>query len=141
MKLSPILIMLGVSLNCSIASSASCPNWSPKFDAIKNPEVIREMRSRTDWDSLIEQSGGASAVIAVAKSTILDARSRLQDAKTVVTKLAANESVAQSGATWGQCKTAESAVMAAKCEVLNMQEVILSMEGTIDLATCRAANR
>ena len=131
-----ILVITAMFSN-SVAWAGTCPNWSSKFDEIRNPQVVQELRSRNNWDNLIEQSGGSDAVIITAKSTILDARSRLQTAQKVAAQLAVNDSDARSRVTWDQCSSASNALMAAKCEALNMQEVILSMEGTIELAQCR----
>ena len=129
--------LIVVLCGCAEAVSGTCANWSSKFDGITNPDVRRELRSRGDWDALIEQSDGPQAVIATARSSIVDGRTRLKDAQISVAALAANESVARSKVSWDECQRGTSALVAAKCEVMNMQDLILSMEGTIELAQCR----
>jgi hypothetical protein len=117
--------------------AGDCPNWSPKFDRITNPEVIEKLKQMTDWDAVCEQSGGAAKIIVIFKANIKTAKEHLETAQAAADQLAASEADKRRTVTWEECKNAKSAFMAAKCEVLNMQELILSLDGSIDLARCR----
>ena len=129
-----ITMMIGFG---QIAFAGDCQNWSSKFDTVTNPDVLRDLRSKRNWDSLIEQAGGPDAVILQFRSAMADARTRLSSARAASRQLAARPEDATSSVTWGQCKAASNALMAAKCEALNMTELIATAEGSIELAQCR----
>jgi hypothetical protein len=137
MKCHKILVSLfGLLLTLGCAAAAqSCPNWSPKFDQITNKEVLAALRS-TDWDAGIEQAGGPEAAIALFKATLKDARQHKEIAAQAAEDTASSTHVIFD-ATWDQCKSNLGANMAAKCEYLNMSELIMAMEGSIEIAQCR----
>ncbi len=118
------------------AFGQSCPNWSPKFDEITNSEVKSQLQ-QMNWDAAIEQAGGPDATIVAFNSILADARTRLDNAARAVQQLAADRESAQLDATWDECSGPRNALMAAKCEYLNMTELILSAEGSIELVQCR----
>jgi hypothetical protein len=91
----------------------------------------------TNWDELIAAAGGPEAIIASSKVTLQDARERLKNAAEAAKATSATENEPVDDATWGECKSPGGAHMAAKCEHLNMSEMILTLEGTIELAQCR----
>lgn len=132
-----ILLSALIAVWSSSVNAAGCPNWSPKFDGIQNPEVRANLRSTTNWDDLIAQSGGPNAILVQAKSVLIDARQRLATAQEAARRLAANDAAARSPVTWSQCSGNLNALMAAKCEALNMSEVIMLMEGQTELVQCR----
>jgi hypothetical protein len=121
----------------SALNAGDCPNWSPKFDQITNPEVKDKLKQMTDWDAVCEQSGGAAKIIVIFKANIKTAKEHLAKAQDAADQLAASEQDKRRPVTWEECKNPGNAFMAAKCEVLNMQELILSLDGSIDLAQCR----
>lgn len=114
----------------------NCPNWSPKFDEITNPEVKSRLQ-QTDWDAAIQQGGGADAVIASFETLIENARIGRDNAARAVQQLAADSESARLDATWGECRQGGNALLAEKCQYLNLSELILVSEGSIELAQCR----
>jgi hypothetical protein len=126
-----VLILVNIG-----AFGQSCPNWSPKFDEITNPEV-RSQLQQMNWDAAIEQAGGPDATIVAFNSILADARTRRDNAARIVEQIAADREAAQLNATWDDCRNPGNALMAAKCEYLNMTEMILSAEGSIELVQCR----
>jgi hypothetical protein len=118
------------------AFGQSCPNWSPKFDEITNPDVRAQLQ-QMNWDGTIAQNGGPEATIALFKSTLEDAQSHRDNAAQIVQDVAADPEAARLDATWDDCRPPANALMAAKCEYLNMTELILTAEGSIELAQCR----
>ena len=129
-------LAFGTMLSATVISAQSCPNWSAKFDKITNKGVLNTLRN-SNWDDLIAASGGPEAIIAASRVTLRDARERLQGASEAAHATSANPGEKIDDLTWEDCKSAEGANMAAKCEYLNMSELILTLEGTIELAQCR----
>ncbi|SRR5579871_6815753 len=126
----------GLMLINAGASAQSCPNWSPKFDEITNPEVTARLQ-QTDWDAAIQQGGGADAVIASFETLIENARIKRDDAARAVEQIAADNDAARLDATWSECRQGGNALLAQKCQYLSMSELILVGEGSIELAQCR----
>lgn len=133
----PFLIIVPIVVLSTSAAAAGCPNWSSKFDGVQNPEVRAKLRSTTNWDDLIAQSGGPNAVLVQAKGILVDARERLATAQEAARRLAATDAGARSSVTWSECSGNLNALMAAKCEALNMNEVIMVTEGQLELVQCR----
>lgn len=122
------------------ASLSPCPNWSPKFDKITNPEVKKKLKEMKDWDGLIAESGGPVKILITFKNSLKDAKKRLEIAQQDVDKLASDEA-SKRPSTWEECKNPVNALAASSCEVLNLQELILTLEGSIELAQCRLNNQ
>jgi hypothetical protein len=118
------------------ARAQQCATWSQKFDKITNPEIIAKLRN-FDWDQAVATSGGAEQVIAAMKVTRRDAVERLQNADQAAEMTKGYAGPVIYDATWEECRTARSAHMAAKCEHLNLTEMILYIDGSIELLRCR----
>ncbi len=132
-------LCLGFGLMMLINAGAfaqSCPNWSSQFDQITNPEVKSRLQ-QTDWDAAIQQGGGADAVIASFETLLQNARIQRDNAAQAVEQLAASPDAARFDATWGQCRQGGNALLAEKCQYLNMRELMLVAKGSIELAQCR----
>ncbi|HTR26537.1 MAG TPA: hypothetical protein VMI10_21380 [Terriglobales bacterium] len=132
-----IIVTIAICFLAATFCSAQCPDWSPKFDQITNPEVIAKLHEM-NWDQAVAQSGGPEQVIAALKVTRRDAQQRLENADRAAEATKASSGPVQYDATYAQCKSGNvGAHGAAKCEHLNMTEMILSIDGSIDLVRCR----
>ena len=131
-----VITLVCVAMAPSLRAGSGCPNWSSHFDGITREEVIRELRNR-DWDAVIEQAGGPTKVIIAFKDGLKNARERLANAEEAVQRTAADENARRSKVTWQECADPQTVLMAAKCEVLNMSELIMTLQGSIELAECR----
>jgi hypothetical protein len=140
MKRIMILILaltLGLLVTATSSKTAGCPNWSSKFDQITNEEVIEKLKT-TDWDKLIADAGGPEAFIAQLKVLRKDAQERLENADRAAEATKPDSGPVKYDATWAECRKKEGgAHKAAKCEHLNMTEMILYIDGAIELAKCR----
>jgi hypothetical protein len=135
------LVLFGLTLSVLLSGPGSraqqCPTWSPKFNLITNPEILQKLRN-FDWDKAVADAGGPEEVIASMKVTLKDAQDRLQNADRAAEATKAYGGPVIYDATWDQCRnTNMGANMAAKCEHLNMTEMILFLEGSIELLRCR----
>jgi hypothetical protein len=117
-----------------------CSNWSSKFDKITNPDILAKLRN-FDWDQAIAQAGGPEQIIASFKVTRRDAQQRLENADHAAEATKGYSGPVIYDATWAECKTARSAHMAAKCEHLNLTEMILYIDGSLELLKCRQFQR
>jgi hypothetical protein len=116
----------------------SCPDWSPKFDKVTNPEAKAKLEAMTNWDQIVAQSGGAATIIVTFQSNLKDAKTQRDNAMDVIKKISSGPGDPMDfTVSWDQCKEPTSALMAAQCEYKNMTGLIASLEGFIDLAQCR----
>jgi hypothetical protein len=121
----------------TLSTAQQCPNWSAKFDQITNQEVVAKLRA-TNWDKAIADAGGPEQIIASLKVTRKDAQQRLENADRAAEATNAGPGPVRYDATWSQCRSGNGgANQAAKCEHLNMTEMILTLDGSIELAKCR----
>jgi hypothetical protein len=127
----------------SLLSAASllgqqCPNWSPKFNQITNQQVIQKLHEM-NWDQIVQSAGGPEEMIASLKATRRDAQQRLDTAARAADLTKAYGGPVNFDVTWEQCQNPNmGANEAAVCEHLNMSEMILSLDGSIELLECRA---
>jgi len=134
-----LAIIVGAVLLPGGGHATDCANWSSKFDGIKNPEVRAEFRSRSDrrsWDQLIEEAGGPAKALVLFRNDLRDARSRLDNANGAAEALKAAGTTDRE-ITWQECSGQTNARTAARCEALNMREMIMALEGSIELVQCR----
>jgi hypothetical protein len=121
----------------TLSTAQQCPNWSAKFDQVTNQQVIAKLRA-TNWDQAIADSGGPEQMIAALKVTRKDAKQRLENADRAAEATKADPGPVRYDASWAQCQSGNGgANQAAKCEHLNMTEMILTLDGSIELAECR----
>jgi hypothetical protein len=134
-RLAILVVIVLAGMGTSAVLAQACPNWSPKFDRITNKEVIAKLK-QTNWDEGIAAAGGPEGIIASSKVTLKDAQRRLVLAKEAAEATSSDGQLRS--VTWDECKyNNASANSAANCEYLNMSEMILALEGTIELAQCR----
>lgn len=119
-------------------ASAQCSDWSPKFDRLTNPEARRDLEAkRGRWDQLFAEAGGPARAIVNLKYDLSSAQDRLEGSKKSAAALEV-PGAPRSPVNWPLCTSGRvSAITAARCETLNMQELIWTLEGMIDLAQCR----
>jgi hypothetical protein len=122
--------------SASVAKAQRCSTWSPKFDKITNPQILAKLRN-FDWDRAIATAGGPEQVIASMKVTRRDAQQRLENADRAAEATKPGSGPVRYDATWDDCRSNLGAHMAAKCEHLNMTEMILYIDGSIELLKCR----
>jgi len=138
MKRTIAIVVMGLSLLISATScrAQKCPNWSPKFDKITNPDVIAQLKAM-NWDKAIADAGGPEQLIASMKVTRKDAQQRLETADHNAEAIKAGPGPVKYDATWDQCKNNGGAYQASKCEHLVLTEMILYLDGSIELLKCR----
>jgi hypothetical protein len=133
--------LLSLTIFTCFASAQTCPNWSSKFDKISNPEVIKKLKAMPDWDTVVAQSGGAAQIIAAFTANLKTAKDQRARTVTIIKQLYSGPGDPMDfHVTYAACQKASGALMAAQCEYLNMTDLILTSEGSIDLAQCRLNN-
>lgn len=136
-SIATIAVAICLLVTVTFSDAQPCSNWSSKFDQITNPEVLAKLREM-NWDKAIADSGGPEQVIASLKVTRRDAQQRLENADRAAEATKAEGGPVKYDATYAQCKSGNGgAHQAAKCEHLNMTEMILSLDGSIELVKCR----
>jgi hypothetical protein len=136
-SIATIAVALCLMVAATLSTAQQCPNWSAAFDRITNQEVIAKLRA-TNWDKAIADAGGPEQIIASLKVTRKDAQQRLENADRAAEATKANAGPVRYDATWAQCTSGNGgANLAAKCEHLNMTEMILTLDGSIELVKCR----
>lgn len=131
------IVAIGCLLASGTARAQTCPNWSPKFDQITNSEVKQKLRN-TNWDQAIQSAGGPEPIVASFKASRKDAQQRLDNAARAAEETKGYPGPVRYDVTWEQCRNNnKNAHMAAVCEHLNMSELILTLDGSIDLVKCR----
>lgn len=117
---------------------SQCPEWSETFDRLANPEARRDLEGkRGRWDQLFAEAGGPARAIVNLKYDLSSARDRLEGSKKSAAALEV-PGAARPQVNWALCTSGRvSAITAARCETLNMQELVWTLEGMIDLAQCR----
>lgn len=143
MKQSVVITVVAFVALLAVTSSGGqkCPNWSSIFDKITNEEALAKLREM-DWDKAIADAGGPEEAIASFKVLRKDAQKRLENADRAAEATKADSGPVKYDATWAQCRNKNmGAHQAAKCEHLNMTELIYSIDGSIELIKCRQDNK
>ena len=124
------------------ATGTACPDWSPKFDQIDDPDLVQPLQQsrQQGWDNLIQAgiAGGASLQQQIRQGQLTRDKMRLayyrdeQDWVKIgvgnLPRLTAND-----------CKRSDlNAAMAVACDQHLQKNGILALEGTLDLMRCRA---
>lgn len=119
-----------------------CPNWSPKFNQMNDPDMIQALRQQSsNWDGAIAQ-GAAQGTniegqIAAGQASLQQLYNYGSQLDQTIRSLGGGnyQSVSPSGCKQGQYA---SALGAALCARLSTQNAIYGMEGTLDILNCRA---
>ncbi len=140
-------VLLSVTLLAATSSMAwgqQCSDWSPEFDQIDDPVALQQLQSARSegWPNLNPQMNGGISLqqgIQSLDQAIQQFQQQLQQAQQawLATRSSNAPMPKMNGA---ECRNSNNmgAAMAAACEVDNMHNAILSAQGTIDLARCRA---
>ena len=132
-----LAVVVALLITATSSKTEGCPNWSSKFDQITNQEALEKLRAM-DWDKAIADAGGPEEFIAKLKVVRKDAQQRLENADRAAEETKSESGPVKYDETWESCRQNNGgAHKAAKCEHLNMTELILSLDGSIEIAKCR----
>lgn len=142
-----LLVFLSAGASLTLIAQTdhgACPNWSPKFDEIRDPDMVQVLRQQSsNWDGAIAaataQGTDLSGQIAAGRAALQQLYDSLPQVDQTIRQLGGGNYQALNplGCKRGQYT---SALGAALCERLNRQNAIFAMEGTLDLLSCRAGS-
>ena len=123
-------------------SHGPCPNWSPKFNQMNDPDMIQALRQQSNnWDAAIAtgtaQGTNIQGQIAAGQASLQQLYNYGSQLDQTIRSLGGGnyQSVSPLGCKQGQYA---SALGAALCARLSTQNAIYGMEGTLDILNCRA---
>ena len=123
-------------------SHGRCPNWSPKFNQMNDPDMIQALRQQSNnWDGAIAtgaaQGTNIQGQIAAGQASLQQLYNYGSQLDQTIRSLGGGnyQSVTPLGCKQGQYA---SALGAALCARLITQNAIYGMEGTLDILNCRA---
>jgi hypothetical protein len=144
--LSPLVKLSSLAAIVACASSGplrgqatnSCPDWSPKFNQLQTVDqrqIVQSQRT-AGWPELNSALSNPSQAFAQGNQLIAMAQSRIQSDRQGLQQIA----VGPTGpATEMECKSNRgSAVLAYRCDILYSQDLIMVVQGTLELLQCRS---
>jgi hypothetical protein len=120
------------SCSAGACGSDSCPSWSSKFDEIQDDQVLSALRQQQNkgWN------GTTANNLSALKSALNQVEDSISQVDEAINALGGGDYHSVDEVQCKKPKKGAGALEAALCEMLNRQNMILALKGTLEIANC-----